>query len=141
MPDPYAAAHYRVKKTRGAACSYVCPCGASAVDWALTHDGTERPRDHRGREYSDNPDDYQPLRRKCHTAYDSIFGGRDMLAASRAGSAARRAYWTPDARGRQADTARRVNSVQVACAVCGKSGARAHVGRHQQVSGHREVIA
>ena len=23
MPDPYAAAHYRVKKTRGAACSYV----------------------------------------------------------------------------------------------------------------------
>jgi hypothetical protein len=56
----YWATHKRARRARGAAKSYPCEhCGARARDWALRHGLT-----------GGDPDDFTPLCRRCHVAYD-----------------------------------------------------------------------
>jgi hypothetical protein len=58
---PYRNAHRRVKKSRGRASELLCwGCRKPAVDWSHIH-GTD-PHD---------PENYQPLCRKCHYDYDT----------------------------------------------------------------------
>lgn len=66
----YSTVHHRVYRARGPAASYDCEhCGGPALDWAWLHgkDGM-------------SPDDFMPLCRKCHVAYD---GNGDKSVATR----------------------------------------------------------
>jgi hypothetical protein len=67
----YDAAHDRIKRSRGPASTHVCSdCGKDATDWAYQHSATEPLIDDLGRPYSDNTDDYAPMCRPCHRAFD-----------------------------------------------------------------------
>lgn len=58
----YAGCHIRVRKARGRAVNHPCAdCGKPAEHWAHTHDTDPT-----------NPQNYRPLCRKCHFAYDDI---------------------------------------------------------------------
>lgn len=73
ISDPaYRTAHKRIRTKRGPAADYSCvTCGGEAAEWAYDHrDPDERIDSARGLAYSDNPDHYQPMCRKCHAAFD-----------------------------------------------------------------------
>ena len=58
----YSTLHKRVYRARGKASTYTCEyCGSSASDWAHLHDQDGK-----------DPQDYIPLCRPCHVAYDNI---------------------------------------------------------------------
>jgi hypothetical protein len=59
----YRAYHYRVAAARGKAAEHKCDCCriADAFEWATIH----------GRDGL-SPDDYMPLCRRCHRAYDDL---------------------------------------------------------------------
>lgn len=72
-PDPtYRMAHKHVMLKHGRAAEHSCVvCGQKAVEWAYDHrDPDERTDPARGLTYSDNPDFYNPMCRKCHAAFD-----------------------------------------------------------------------
>lgn len=71
----YMGAHQRIRRTRGAAKEFQCDfCKNQARDWALiaTSLNTRSGFTSRGayERWSDNPEDYRPLCRKCHKNYD-----------------------------------------------------------------------
>lgn len=71
--DPsYRNAHKHITKKRGRAADYSCvTCGQPAAEWAYNHrDPDERTEPIRGLAYSNNPDYYDPMCRKCHAAFD-----------------------------------------------------------------------
>lgn len=57
----YGAVHMRLRKRRGPAKNHLCQCGQPARDWAY--------RNIRG--HSENLDDYVPMCRRCHKAFDA----------------------------------------------------------------------
>lgn len=68
----YMSAHNRNRKVNGSASQYHCEyCDLPAADWALNH---EKPglvtREDRFGKYSDDPEDYIPLCKSCHRAFD-----------------------------------------------------------------------
>ena len=71
----YKAAHRRLDLRRGKASEYTCSCGDKAEQWALLSMDADvlykqiNQRD-RNKVYSLNPDDYEPMCRACHMAYD-----------------------------------------------------------------------
>lgn len=72
----YAAAHWRVRKERGAARQHSCvDCGQQAVDWSLRNDAVSlRNGMHCQIEmtYSVDVMEYDPRCRPCHKTYDTI---------------------------------------------------------------------
>lgn len=68
----YRNAHKRIVTKRGRAADHSCvACGQQAAEWAYNHrDPDERIDPARGFPYSSNPDFYDPMCRKCHTAFD-----------------------------------------------------------------------
>lgn len=69
----YVSAHDRVRRVRGKASSYPCTsCPESAYDWAYNNDAPDPQAitDQAGRVYSNNPDFYIPMCRKCHRKFD-----------------------------------------------------------------------
>lgn len=72
----YEGAHYRVVGARGRARIYLCTeCQQPAKDWALKHDA-DKVTDNKGRMYSLDVMDYQPMCGDCHSAYDAKHGNR-----------------------------------------------------------------
>lgn len=68
----YMSAHNRNRKVNGRAAEKHCEhCDLPADDWALDHGkpGIVTTEDRFGA-YSDNPDDYIPLCKSCHKAFD-----------------------------------------------------------------------
>lgn len=70
----YTSSHKRVVRARGRAATHLCHlCSAPAHEWAFRADApeplVELVRGHPCL-YSGNPDDYLPLCRPCHRAYD-----------------------------------------------------------------------
>ena len=76
----YKAAHVKLYRRRGKAGGYLCvKCDERARDWSLRHrDPRVHPEmdDATGMRYSMNVDDYDPMCKPCHLAYDGI-GVRD----------------------------------------------------------------
>ena len=72
MADSYQEAHRKVRKARGKASDYVCPCGTPARDWAFQYTAREPlfTEDDKPRVYSMEPSDYEPLCRGCHQKFD-----------------------------------------------------------------------
>lgn len=67
-------AHQRVQKARSKASEYSCvSCDLPAYDWAYNHDNPDPKEitDSKGRIYSNNPEFYKPMCRKCHRQYDA----------------------------------------------------------------------
>lgn len=80
-PCTYETAHFRIARRRGRAATYECECGEPAEEWAYrgespTEQEGTRTRRRRGVPYtirstwSGNPDDYDPLCRRCHARRD-----------------------------------------------------------------------
>mgnify|MGYP000845434441 FL=1 len=74
----YGAAHDRVRKLRGRASQYICTeCGGPAQQWAYNHrdpDVIRAPMDAllgAGMLYSADPAFYQPMCKRCHSAFDA----------------------------------------------------------------------
>jgi hypothetical protein len=66
----YNSAHARTRRERGSAKHQDCViCDGPARDWALRH-GCERLEGSEGW-YSPDPQDYDPMCRRCHIAYDT----------------------------------------------------------------------
>lgn len=85
-PRTYEAAHGRVRALRGHAKIHGCvSCPNQATQWALKHDAEKiannRPgtRMH-GSFFSTRVEDYQPMCRDCHSAYDAKHDLRRHLA-------------------------------------------------------------
>lgn len=71
----YKAAHKRLHFRKGIASDFFCKCGKPADDWALLTLSAETlyrqvNRHDANRVYSLNMDDYEPMCRPCHHAYD-----------------------------------------------------------------------
>ena len=83
----YEAAHGRVRRDKGHPTQYTCVrCPAQATEWALLAEASQilvQPEGKRmaGSLYSPNPDDYVPMCRKCHSAYDAAEGPKKEKAA------------------------------------------------------------
>ena len=98
----YMAAHMRVRRLRGSASTYVCPCGRQAAHWAFQWRSTPKDRwmvDHGQTSrtegfslYSLTESDYEALCGRCASWYDrdtevrtfyeqSLAGGSDRLEA------------------------------------------------------------
>jgi hypothetical protein len=77
----YGTAHDRVRKVRGKAQEHRCVgCGGQAAQWAYRH-GTERLLlDHRGKPYSNDPNDYDPMCIRCHRIADNYREARRVSA-------------------------------------------------------------
>lgn len=66
----YAAAHDRVRRTRGRASQFQCvDCGQGAAHWSLDRD-SQHIRFENGMPYSTDRNDYQPRCVPCHKRYD-----------------------------------------------------------------------
>src|SRR6266404_6445547 len=66
----YSARHKRVVRNRGRAADQQCSrCSDPATDWAQRR-GTD----------GENPEDYDPLCRSCHIAYDELISKRRPVA-------------------------------------------------------------
>lgn len=85
-PDGLRAMHARLRRDKGPASNYACTCGAQASDWAYNHEdpAPKLSPDRRGTWmwWSDNPDMYVPMCRKCHRNFDAK-RARDELAEYR----------------------------------------------------------
>jgi hypothetical protein len=68
----YAAMHMRVKAAHGSASGHVCECGAPAQDWAMRQDAESVLDESVGLRYSPRIEDYSPMCKSCHHAYDGI---------------------------------------------------------------------
>jgi len=72
----YKTAHGRVRRKRGSPSLYECvgiKCAKQAEDWAYIHGSSNEKKDlYRGfiLPYSPDVNDYQPMCRLCHRAYD-----------------------------------------------------------------------
>lgn len=67
----YFSAHARIARTRGAASEHQCMiCGSRAEDWALRRDPLGPVHVQDGMTFSTNVDDYLPLCKLDHAAYD-----------------------------------------------------------------------
>lgn len=70
----YSAAHYRTRKAKGSATDHTCAeCGGRAREWAYRGGAADEKWeeiDGYWHPYSLEPDDYQPMCKKCHTAFD-----------------------------------------------------------------------
>ncbi len=65
----YFGAHARVKRERGSAGQYVCPCGSQAREWS--YDGSDLNEMVEGRlRFSADPNHYQALCGSCHRQAD-----------------------------------------------------------------------
>lgn len=72
----YMGAHQRVRRVKGAAKLNACDfCSSQASDWALRADAELKRSGFTSRgtfeTWSENPNDYRPLCRKCHKKYDA----------------------------------------------------------------------
>lgn len=67
--NTYLGMHADLKKRRGAAANYRCPCGQQAQEWALKP-SVEPRTDPDGRKFSGHLDDYQPMCVPCHRKMD-----------------------------------------------------------------------
>jgi hypothetical protein len=65
----YEQVHQRLRKERGRAAEYPCPCGVQAQDWALIGEG--RWSSPNGHPFTDDLDAYEPRCKKCHSALDT----------------------------------------------------------------------
>lgn len=70
----YSGAHRRVYRTRGAASTHTCSCGARASHWSYLGGATDERRDEKGRPFSGDPSFYVARCVPCHK--------RDDLAAN-----------------------------------------------------------
>ena len=68
----YHNLHARVRYHHGKASEYLCICGEQAREWATLH----------GRDGTDISEDYVPLCRKCHAAYDGL---AEVISQARTG--------------------------------------------------------
>lgn len=76
---PYRRAHARARLKYGPAGYNPCEfCGLTAEDYALDWTAPDIQRDDKGRAYSDDPDWYLILCRRCHREYDR--GGKRLDA-------------------------------------------------------------
>lgn len=68
----YSGAHARLRRTRGSAAEYQCPCGQTAAEWAYTHDDPcpNEMANASGRRYSGDINRYVAMCRRCHRLYD-----------------------------------------------------------------------
>lgn len=67
----YNSTHARVRRTRGRAAEHDCiHCGGAADDWAYIH-GSPDEKVEAGRRFSPSVENYMPLCRTCHRAYDN----------------------------------------------------------------------
>lgn len=71
----YGAAHDQIRRVRGLARQFTCPCGKPAAEWALDNDSprviVEIPeRGLAGKRYSLDPMDYSPMCTACHQKMD-----------------------------------------------------------------------
>lgn len=66
----YVATHNKIRKVRGRANEYTCPCGKQAESWAYNNASDQELVDDLGRRYSRNLDDYAAMCNSCHQALD-----------------------------------------------------------------------
>ena len=71
MPEGFQAVHSRLYRSRGYAREHKCiGCGGQALDWAYQYSAGSSELVLEGRRYSSNLDDYAPMCRSCHSAFD-----------------------------------------------------------------------
>lgn len=120
---------YRIPKQRGKAATHVCPCGNVAEHWAYRYGSALEEVDGQGRVFSQDPNDYDALCRKCHVARDRVqerimadpITSEKMREAGRKGGAA-------------------VSRIKVTCG-CGREMSPGALATHQKYSGHKEIAA
>lgn len=66
----YSGTHANVTRLRGKAAKHHCKCGQPAAEWALIHGAPGVVTDDRGRSFSIDPADYEPMCYRCHRLYD-----------------------------------------------------------------------
>lgn len=72
----YGATHDEIRRRRGLASQFTCPCGQPAREWALNNDSprviveTMGHRQTAGFRYSLDPMDYSPMCTACHQKMD-----------------------------------------------------------------------
>ena len=67
----YFGAHFRVRRTKGAASDHTCACGSQAAHWAYDNNDPNESRHTDGRRYSPDPAHYLPLCVPCHSKHDA----------------------------------------------------------------------
>jgi hypothetical protein len=65
----YLGAHARLRRGRGNASEYTCPCGAQACEWSYQHGCPAEQQSDRG-PYCTHLDCYEPLCISCHRRKD-----------------------------------------------------------------------
>ena len=133
--------HKRLRRQRGNAKDFTCPCGKPALDWAYQYtagDQELRGVDGKG-PYSVNLDDYLPMCRACHRRFDLEHDPvlRDNLDQ---GEAVKKRWETDDeyatkVRGALLGASR----VRVRCGTCGREMTRGPMGMHQKSTGHEGI--
>jgi len=92
--DNYWTLHWRVRVARGPAKNYHCTeCGQQAYDWAMLRDTDGQ-----------NVNDYTPLCRKCHIAYDGTVEKKKITRSKRSYE------WSAEKRAKHSETLKRVHA-------------------------------
>lgn len=125
FPWSYKQIHIRVTELRGPASDYDCLCGEPAAEWAYQFTGDPELRDEQGRNpHSADPDDYEPMCRRCHLEFDRdhdpILAENLRKRNSRGGT----------------HGAVIANRKRRRCTGCGKVSTPAGIGKHLKDSGH-----
>lgn len=66
----YVSHHRKIRRARGRARDFVCPCGRQALDWAYQHKAVVEIIFPTGQVGSMDFDDYIPMCRSCHNTMD-----------------------------------------------------------------------
>ena len=124
----YRTIHRKLQRTRGPASNYTCSCGEPAVQWAYQFTGEELRAPDGRFPHSLDPDDYEPMCRKCHQAFDLEHDpamAEAILEGRRRGGAVSAPLMGRAVAGRR----RR-------CLECGLISNPGSVGVHQNSTGH-----
>ena len=86
--------HSRLYRSKGAAKSHPCVgCGKTARDWAYQYPGGGQELvDASGQRFSESMEDYAPMCRACHVAFDAEKDPRTEAPAGRRGPVCRPRY-------------------------------------------------
>lgn len=81
----YESVHQKMRKQKGLASDQTCPCGKPARDWAYQHTALIELISPLGQPYSEDPEDYLAMCRKCHREFDLLNTPRLVEALHRGG--------------------------------------------------------
>jgi hypothetical protein len=137
----YQQAHTNLKRVRGEAREHTCPCGKPALDWAYIFTGETLTSSDGSRPYSNNPDDYMAMCRKCHIAFDTehdpAYAERRRVGIANGRAAVVEMSKTDPAYIKMMNGVRQaVNAVRVQCGECDLVSTRGGLGNHQKHSQH-----